>query len=325
MGLPSAPIKFGALLWTQRTDWKGLQDAAIAVDRSGFDSIWVSDHLLSPIGAPNASVFEAWTTISAIGALTRNATIGHIVGSNTFRNPGLVAKMAVTLDHLTGGRAVLGLGAGWLETEHTMHGLPFESSPGARIDRLSAAVSVIRGLLDGEIVDQESRWYSFVGAQHAPQPVQQHLPILIGGEGPTKTLRLVAERADMWNARGSWDRLAALDVTLADHCAAVGRDPGSIERLTNRWIAIRDEVDDARRAIEATNRYQDVTDHDPQIVVAGPPDVAAAALQPVVDAGFRHIVLSLRAPWDHETITRLSEVRELLNERLAQPASHPSE
>jgi alkanesulfonate monooxygenase SsuD/methylene tetrahydromethanopterin reductase-like flavin-dependent oxidoreductase (luciferase family) len=316
---PVAPVKLGALLWTQRTDWNGLRDAAVAADQSGFDSLWVSDHLLSSIGAPSGSLFEAWTAISAIGALTRRATVGLIVGSNTFRHPGLVAKMAVTLDHITDGRAVLGLGAGWLASEHAMHGIPFEASPGARIDRLGAAVSIVRGLIDGEIVDHDSRWYTLIGARHAPRPIQARLPILIGGEGPTKTLRLVAEQADMWNARGSRDRLAATDAILADHCAAVGRDPGTIERLTNRWIAIRDDVDEASRAIDATNRHQEVTDPDQGIVAVGPPDVVAAALRPVVELGFRHLVVSLRAPWDHETISRLPEVRELLRDPAPMP------
>lgn len=315
----AAPVKLGALLWTQRTDWDGLRDAAVAADRAGFDSLWLSDHLLSSIGATSGSVLEAWTAISAIGALTSRATVGLIVGSNTFRHPGLVAKMAVTLDHITGGRAVLGLGAGWLESEHQMHGIPFEASPGARIDRLGAAVSIVRGLIDGEIVDHDSRWYTLTGARHAPQPIQAHLPILIGGEGPSKTLRLVAEHADMWNARGSRDSLAASDSILASHCAAIGRDPDSIERLTNRWIAIRDAVDAASEAIEATNRYQGVTDPDPGIIAAGPPDVVAAAVRPVVELGFRHIVVSLRAPWDHETIIRLREVRDLLRDAAPDP------
>ena len=313
----TSPVKIGALLWANRTDWTGLRAAAVAAEQSGFDSLWVSDHLLSSIGRPSDPVFEAWTAISALGALTERATVGLLVGSNTFRNPGLVAKMAVTLDHITGGRAVLGLGAGWLEAEHRMHGLEFEATPGVRIDRLAAAVSIVRRLIDGEVVDHDSQWYSMIGARHVPQPIQRHLPILIGGEGRTKTLRVVAEQADMWNARGSRDSLAAVDAALATHCAAVGRDPTTIERLTNRWIVIRDYPASAQRVLEATNRYQHVTEFDPGIVVTGPPEAVAAALRPVVDLGFRHIVVSLRAPWDHETISRLPAVRDLLQDAVA--------
>lgn len=193
-----------------------------------------------------------------------------------------------------------------------MHGLAFEDGPGARIDRLRAAVSIIRGLLDGETVDHDSRWYTLTGARHAPRPIQAHLPILIGGEGPTKTLPLVAEYADMWNARGSRDSLAASDRVLVDRCAAIGRDPATVERLTNRWISIRDDVATAGQVMDATNRHQGVTDTDPGIIAVGPPDVVAAAVRPVVDIGFRHLVVSLRAPWDHETISRLPEVRDIL-------------
>ena len=312
-------IKIGALLWTQRTDWAGLRDAALAVETAGWDSLWVSDHLLSPVGATSAPVFEGWTAISAIGAMTERVTVGLIVGSNTFRNPGLVAKMAVTLDHLTNGRAVLGLGAGWLEAEHTMHGIPFEASPGARIDRLAEAVPMVRQLINGEIVNHASDRYSFVDARHAPRSVQARLPILIGGEGPTRTLRLVAEQADMWNARGSLERLAESNAILAAHCAAVGRDPRTIERLTNRWVAVRDDVTEASHFIDTTNQYQGVTNPDPAIIVPGSPEVVAAAIRPVVELGFRHIIVSLRAPWDFETIARFPDVRSLLRDTTRLP------
>lgn len=305
-------IKIGALLWTQKTDWNGLRGAVLAAEDAGWDSLWVSDHLLNPIGDHEGPVFEAWTAISAIGALTRRVTVGLIVGSNTFRHPGLVAKMAVTLDNITDGRAVLGIGAGWYEPEHRMHGIQFEASAGARIDRLSAAVAVIRRLIDGDIVDHESKWYSLVGAKHEPRPVQARLPILIGGEGPTKTLPLVAAQADMWNARGSVESLAATDAILRDHCARVGRDPNAIERLTNRWVVVRDDSRDAERAMDDTNRVHGIFDPDPGIIVTGPPEAAAAAIQPVIKIGFRHLIVSLRAPWDLETIARFPDVRELL-------------
>jgi len=307
-----ARLKFGALLWTQRTDWSGVRAAALAAERAGFDSIWLSDHLLCPIGDAGGSMFEAWTAIAAIGALTARASVGLIVSANTFRHPALVAKMAVTLDHITGGRAVLGLGAGWHQPEHAVHGLSFERGPGARLDRLGAALSIVRQLIDGEIVDHRSPWYELAGARHEPRPVAARLPILIGGEGPAKTLPLVARHADMWNARGGIGALAASDAILRDRCSEVGRDPASIERLTNRWIVIRDDANSAVRAIEETNAYQGVTDPDPAIIATGPPELVAAALRPVVDIGFRHIVVSLRAPWDHETIARAPGLRDLL-------------
>jgi alkanesulfonate monooxygenase SsuD/methylene tetrahydromethanopterin reductase-like flavin-dependent oxidoreductase (luciferase family) len=310
----SPRIKIGALLWTQGTDWPSFLEAARAVDRAGFDSIWVSDHLLSPTGPSSGPIFEGWTVISALGALLGRTQVGHIVGSNTFRHPGLVAKMAATLDHITDGRAVLGLGAGWLEIEHRAHGLAFESSPGQRIDRLADSVRIIRDLLDGRTVHTTGRFYSLDGAAHSPLPLQGRVPILIGGEGRVKTLRLVAEAADMWNARGSVDELAELDAILREHCREVGRDPDAIERTTVRWIVIRDDPVAAARDLDAFNRRHGITRFDPKITAIGTPADVAEALRPVVDIGFRHLVASLRSPWDHETIARLPDIRLRLEE-----------
>ena len=166
-------IKIGALLWAQQTDWPALRDAAIAADRAGFDSLWVSDHLLCPIGSWRNPVYEAWATIAGLGALTERATIGTLVGAIPFRNPGLVAKLAATVDHITGGRAVLGLGGAWLAREHHMHGIDFGASAGERLDRLHEAVPLIRGLLDGETVTHSGRFYNLVEAEQFPAAVAE--------------------------------------------------------------------------------------------------------------------------------------------------------
>ena len=157
-------MKIGALLWAQQTDWPALRDAAIAADRAGFDSLWISDHLLCPVGSWRNPVYEAWATLAALGALTERATVGTLVGAITFRNPGLVAKLAATLDHITGGRAVLGLGGAWLAREHKAHGIDFGASAGERLDRLHEAVPLIRRLLDGEKVTHSGRFYNLVEA-----------------------------------------------------------------------------------------------------------------------------------------------------------------
>jgi alkanesulfonate monooxygenase SsuD/methylene tetrahydromethanopterin reductase-like flavin-dependent oxidoreductase (luciferase family) len=308
---PTTALAVGVLLWPQRTDWSGLRDAVIAAEAAGFDSIWTSDHLLSPTGPADGSVYEAWTTIAAIGALTGRVRVGIVVGSNGLRHPALVAKMAVTLDHVTGGRAVLGLGAGWLEEEYRVHGIPFGTAA-ERIDRLDRAAAVIRALLDGVPADEDSPWYHLEGATHAPRPVQARLPILIGGEGRQRTLRVVATRADMWHGRGSMADLADADRVLREHCAAVGRDPESVERLTSRWVVIRDDRAEAARVLADQDAHHGLAAHDERIVACGTPSDVAAALQPVIDLGFRHILVSLRAPWDHETIGRFAEVRSLL-------------
>ena len=305
-------IRIGALLWTQNTDWSGIREAALATERSGFESLWTSDHLLSPTGPPERPVLDGWSVITAIGALTHRPRVGLIVSANTLRHPALVAKMSVTLDHISGGRAVCGLGAGWAEHEHRVHGIDFGKSPGDRIDRLRDATQIVRGLLDGRSVDFAGGWYKLGGARHAPAPIQKHLPILIGGEGRQKTLRVVAELADLWNARGSVESLASADAVLREYCFEMGRPPESIERLTNRWVVIRDDRSSATRFVEESMRHQGLGEYDQSILVLGSPSEVTDALTPVVRAGFRHLIWSLRAPWDFETIRRMPEVRELL-------------
>ncbi|HEY6608810.1 MAG TPA: LLM class flavin-dependent oxidoreductase, partial [Candidatus Limnocylindria bacterium] len=214
-------MKFGALLWPQQAEWPALAAAAVAADRHGWDSIWTWDHLVSVRGGSDRPIFEGWATVAAIAATTTSAAVGLMVGANTLRNPGLTAKLAVTLDHISGGRAVLGLGSGWIESEHAMHGIAFGNSPGERLDRLEESVRLIRPLLDGEEVSASGRFYDFAGARHLPRSLQDRMPILIGGSGPRKTLRIVAEHADMWNTRGLPDELAASDAVLREHCAQV--------------------------------------------------------------------------------------------------------
>ncbi len=309
-------LQIGALLWPQGTDWPGIREAALEAEKAGFDSIWTSDHLLSPTGPLQGPVFDGWSVITALGALTNRPRVGLIVSANTLRHPALVAKMVVTLDHITNGRAICGLGAGWAEQEHQVHGIDFGRSPGDRIDRLRESAQIIRGLLDGAAVDSKSRWYSLSSVSHAPLPLQAHLPILIGGEGRQKTLGVVAEFADLWNARGSLDSLLAADSALREHCSRVGRPTNTIERLTNRWVVIRQERSAARHFVEESMRYQGLDEYDESTIVAGPPELVADALVPLVNAGFRHIIWSLRKPWDLETVRRLPEVRELVDERV---------
>lgn len=306
-------IQFGALLWSQNTDWPGFREAALEAEKAGFDSLWTSDHLLSPTGPLDGTVLDGWSVITAIGALTSRPRLGLIVSANTLRHPALVTKMVVTLDHITGGRAVCGLGAGWAREEHEMHGIAFGRSPGERIERLRESALIIRGLLDGHAVDSNSQWYKLSSVSHAPLPLQAHLPILIGGEGRQKTLRVVAEVADLWNARGSLDSLMDADAALREHCSRVGRPPDAIERLTNRWVVVRNSRTAARRFLEDSMQYQRLDSYDESTIVAGPPDAVADSLVTLIEAGFRHIIWSLRAPWDLETVRRLPEVRDLVS------------
>jgi alkanesulfonate monooxygenase SsuD/methylene tetrahydromethanopterin reductase-like flavin-dependent oxidoreductase (luciferase family) len=164
-------VRFGAAFWIQRTDWPDLRDAALAAEQAGFDSLWLDDHLLSDEGDWRDAKLEGWLALTALAPLT-HVRLGHLVVANTFRNPGLTAKMAATLDNISGGRFVLGLGGGWFGREHEAFGLDFGSGFGERLDRLEEATDIIERLLAGEHVTYHGRFYDIEDAICEPRPVQ---------------------------------------------------------------------------------------------------------------------------------------------------------
>ena len=200
-------------------------------DEAGFDHCWCMDHFATLGGRDDGPIFEAWTLLAAMAATTSRTRIGCAVTGNTYRHPAVLAKAAVTVDHLSGGRLEFGIGAGWAENEHTMLGLPFGTA-GDRADRLEEACQVIRSLWTQERVSFAGQHYQLTGAVAEPKPVQQpHPPIWIGGAGRRRTLRITAQYASVWNAPGgSPEEVADLSGVLDRHCAEVGRDPGEIRR-----------------------------------------------------------------------------------------------
>jgi alkanesulfonate monooxygenase SsuD/methylene tetrahydromethanopterin reductase-like flavin-dependent oxidoreductase (luciferase family) len=308
-------LRLGAGFSSQRTDWPALREAALAAERSGIDSLWTWDHLLADEGPPDQPILEGWSILAAWATITQRATLGLLVSANTFRNPGLTAKLAVTLDHVSGGRAVLGLGGGWLEVEHTAFGLEFGSGFGERLDRLDEATMLIRQLLDGETVTHDGRFYAMRDARIAPLPIQPRLPIVIGGRGRTKTLRTAARYADgwnIWNERGSIELAVELGSVLDRHCRDVGRDPASIERSFSQEGIIRDDPAGARAVFERTYRAYGLDPGSGVYALCGPPAMIAETLRPLVESGFSHIIWAFRTPHDLETLERLGEVRALL-------------
>ncbi len=308
----SAQLRIGAAFWLQRTDWPSLRRAIEAAEASGFDDLWVDDHLLSDEGDPRDPKLESFTVLGATAALTRRVRLGHLVAANTFRHPVLVAKMIATIDHISGGRAILGLGAGWFELEHSTYGLDFGRSPGERIERLGEAVAIVRRLLSGERFDHRGRFYELRDASIAPVPLQTRLPILIGGSGPRRTLPLVAREADLWNAYGTPEAIAAAGARLIEACRAIGRDPATIEWTATLNVVIRSTAAAARRAHEEIVRRHQPQPDETGLDLGGPPEVVAEGLRRYASVGVRHTIWVLRSPWDPETIERLPEVRAAL-------------
>jgi alkanesulfonate monooxygenase SsuD/methylene tetrahydromethanopterin reductase-like flavin-dependent oxidoreductase (luciferase family) len=305
-------IRFGAQLWSQQTSWPAFRDAALAAEAAGWDSVWTWDHLMAIFGPWEQPIFEGWSVLAALGPLTSRIRLGLMVGANTFRNPGLTAKVATTLDHVSDGRAVLGIGGAWFEREHEAYGIPdWGSGVGERLDRLDEAVMLMRRLFAGERFSHTGRFYTFTDALLAPHPVQEHLPILIGGSGPRKTLRTVALRGDAWNTSGTLDEVRARVDILHEHCADVARDPADIEMTLSFPIVIRDSADDAQAAYDASLAHNG-TDSLNAPVLLGPPAFVADSLRPYVELGFRTVIVRIPGPFDRETIERMSEVGQLL-------------
>jgi F420-dependent oxidoreductase-like protein len=308
-------MRFGAAFWINRTSWPELRDACLAAEAAGWASIWVDDHLLADEGPETDAKLEGWATLAAIATLTDRVRLGLLVGANTFRNPGLTAKLATTLDHLSGGRAVLGLGGGWFEREHDAFGIDFGTGFGDRLDRLDEAVGLIRRLLDGDRVTHEGRFYRMDDALVAPLPVQHHMPILIGGSGPTKTLRTTARYADLWNGFGPPERISAVGRTLRERCDEIGRPFEDIERTVTTHIVIRDTAAAATSAWDETARHHGIVGRigadgtSRGLTVGGPPATVDAYLDGYRDLGIAEVVFVFRAPFDLETIRRVSELR----------------
>ena len=302
-------LKFGILLWSQAATWPEMLDAAKRVDRLGYAHLWTWDHLYAIFGDPYQPIFEGWSLLAAWARETEQTRLGLLVGANTFRNPALVAKTATTLDHISEGRAILGLGGAWMEAEHRAHGIDFGTGFGQRLDWLDEAVAAVRPLLDGEsVTSQPGGRYTFDDLRQQPLPVQRHLPIMIGGSGERKTLRTVARYADMWNAMGSLEKMRHKADVLRRHCEEVGRDVGEIEFTLGIKATIRDTVDEADRVWRAAMEHNrtppsDVADDD--TFWTGTPEMLAERLAPYVELGFRTVISEQPAPYDAETLERL--------------------
>ncbi|MCI0346375.1 MAG: TIGR03560 family F420-dependent LLM class oxidoreductase [Chloroflexi bacterium] len=310
-GEPAA-IRFGAQLWSQASGWPRFRDAAREAEAAGWDSVWTWDHVLAIMGPWEQPIFEGWSALAALASVTERVRLGLMVGANTFRNPGLTAKLATTLDHVSDGRAVLGIGGAWMEREHDAFGIPFGAGFGERLDRLDEAVMVLRRLLDGERFSHEGRFYTLNDAICAPRPVQARLPILIGGSGPKKTLRTVALRGDAWNTSGWVDEVRGKLDILDAHCADVGRDRSEIELTVSFPIVLRDRRTDAEAAWAGlmANNHAENAGNVPHLF--GSPAEIADEIRPYVEMGFRTVIVRLPAPYDAETLARIGEVRAAL-------------
>jgi F420-dependent oxidoreductase-like protein len=230
----SEQLNFG-ICTDQNLPWPALAERWRRYEALGFDSIWDCDHLYQP-SKPTGPYFEAWTLLAALATQTERVRIGVLVTCNTFRHPALLAKEAITVDHVSNGRLELGLGAGWFVPEHEQFGIPFPS-PGELVGRFREAVEIIDGMLRNELSTYEGRYYQLHDAPSRPGPVQRpRPPLLLAGKGP-RMLKIVAQYADAWNSSGSVDEVRVWNQILDENCAAIGRDPRAIRRGIYGWAA----------------------------------------------------------------------------------------
>ena len=261
-GTPTHAPRFGLFLSQANKSWSRVLDDFQMAEELGFDHAWLVDHLVDTDGPPENGCLEGWTLLSAIAARTSRIRIGILVSSNTFRHPALLLKEAVTVDHISDGRLILGIGTGWNEDEHRRYGIDLPE-PAERVDRFEEAIEVISALMRQERTTFEGRFYRLDDARLRPPPIQRpRIPILIAAHRP-RMLRIAARYADQWDSfaampgtatDGVETELAARIARLDAACREVGRDPTEIRRSTwagsdalNSVAAYRAFVDRHRR------------------------------------------------------------------------------
>jgi alkanesulfonate monooxygenase SsuD/methylene tetrahydromethanopterin reductase-like flavin-dependent oxidoreductase (luciferase family) len=306
-------VRLGALCWNQYTTWPDLLAAGQRADRLGYDSLWTWDHLYPIVGSDDGPILEGWLTLAAWAQATERVRIGLMVGANTFREPSLTAKMATTLDHISNGRAILGIGGAWFETEHIAYGLEFGSGFPERLRWLGEALPIMRGMLHGERPTAAGPRYSAKAIRNDPPPIQERLPLLVGGGGERVTLKLVAKYADANNVGGGLATVKRKEALLLAHCETVGRDPAEIERTSGIGAVIirdsREEAASVQKAMFERNGHADLWTDQP----VGTPEDVAERLLPYLDIGYRHLIAGFPSPHDEESMTRFAtEVRPVL-------------
>ena len=227
--------------------WASTLELAQYADRAGFDGLWFADHFMPNQEDVSGPVNEAWTTLAGLAAATTRIRLGTMVAGNTYRHPAVLAKMAANIDIISNGRLVLGLGSGWQENEHAAYGIEFDDVAG-RLRRLEEACQVLKGLFSNARTTFDGRYYQLKDAPLEPKPVQNPLPLLIGGGGEKRTLRITARYADEWNVWGDPATLREKIAILDQHCADVGRDPKAIQRSAVAILAHSDDPAVVERA-----------------------------------------------------------------------------
>jgi F420-dependent oxidoreductase-like protein len=266
---------------------------AIAAESSGFESVWVMDHFwqLPALGGPDEPILESYTLLGALAARTERVRLGTLVTGVTYRNPALLAKIVTTLDVISHGRAVLGIGAAWYQEEHDGLGFDFPSTR-ERMDRLEEAVQVCRAMFRDEQPEFTGRYYRIAGARNVPRPVQAGgPPIMIGGSGERRTLRLVAQYADLCNVTGGPATLAHKLQVLRDHCTDAGRDPAEITTTRMGTLVLTPDADETARVRSFLSGLMG-DEFEEQFIVGEPAEIVPA-VEALVATGVDSLIFNM--------------------------------
>jgi F420-dependent oxidoreductase-like protein len=293
---------------------------ATTAEASGFDTVMVMDHFyqLPLLGPPELEMFEAYTLLGALGARTQHAMLGTLVTGVTYRNPAILAKIVTTLDVITKGRAFLGIGAAWFDVEHRGLGVDFPSTK-TRMEMLEEAVQICRAMFRTERPTFDGRHYQTHEAINSPAPLRAGgPPIMIGGQGELRTLRLVAKYADMWNAPASFNEVPHKLEVLAAHCAEEGRDPASINKTVLGSLILADTMEAAEhkrnealalRGIEWDRMTDEVRAMVSSRFVIGDPDSVGEQVRNLLDMGLDGVTFNMPADgWDLDAVAFAGEV-----------------
>ena len=309
---------FGLQLHPQYTTWDEMRDAALLAEQAGWDVLLTWDHFVPLMGDVTGPNLEGWQVLAAFAAITKRAKIGMLVSGNTYRHPAVLANMATTLDGISNGRAVLGIGAAWNEHEHRMYGIDFDTAP-IRLAKLREATRIVRGLLDDGTVTYHGRYYQLENATLGTRPIQKRLPILVGGGGEQVTLKITARYADWWHGFGTADIIKHKLEVLKRHCDDVGRDYDQIAPTAGGGILVRDDlnmIDHRMREVAARNRAPAPN----RPAVAGTPEDIAKLLLGYHRLGVKGFLFGMSPPYDRETIERtMTEVKPRFLELAGRP------
>src|SRR4051812_9213172 len=271
-------------------------ETAIAAERSGFDSLWLMDHYhqIWTVGPPSEPMLEAYTLLGGVAARTSSISLGTMVTGVTYRNPAFLAKVVTTLDVVSAGRAILGIGAAWNEEESRAYGYDWPSVS-ERFERLEDALQICKAMFTQEQSSFQGTRHHIEGAYNIPQPVQPGGPkILIGGGGEKKTLRLVAKYADMWNGFGDEEAIRHKLEVIEQHCSDIGRDPKEITTTRLGTLILADTHEDADRTVTAIRELRGMDEATARAsLIWGTADEAAERIQGFFDVGLDGMLFNL--------------------------------